>query len=208
MQVDALKAEPGVYTAAIRVGGVILKEIEFTILDNHAPVPARPFGNQILNAASAAPLNLDLLPYFTDPDVETLIYEVSFSRDGVVGGSVIGSILNLTPKAYGQTKVTVTALDARRAKCQATFTLLSRNTFLDLDVYPNPVSDYLYIRPATEVQTKAELYSRSGALVCSADEPAGPFSPIQLDVRSLAPGSYTLQVDFGGKQQTKTIVKY
>ncbi len=208
MQINALKAEPGTYSAAISVGGTVMERIHFTILENHAPQQVLRFEDQAVNAASAAPLNIDLLPYFTDADGETLSYEVSFSRDGVVGGSVIGSILNLTPKAYGQTKVTVTALDARRAKCQATFTLLSRNTFLDLDVYPNPVSDYLYIRPATEVQTKAELYSRSGALVCSADEPAGPFSPIQLDVRSLAPGSYTLQVDFGGKQQTKTIVKY
>ena len=35
--VDALKAEPGRYTAAIHIGGSVLKRIEFTILDNHIP---------------------------------------------------------------------------------------------------------------------------------------------------------------------------
>ena len=208
MQIEALKALPGDYTAAIRVGGTVLERIGFTILENHPPQTASRFGDQVVNAASAAPLNIDLLPYFTDPDGETLSYSVKFSSASVVSGYVDGSTLYITPEKYGQTTVTVTASDARSAACQASFSLISRNAYLDLDVYPNPVTDYLYVRPSTQVQTRAALYSRSGAKVREEEEDASPFSPVRIDVRGLAPGTYTLRVDYGGKQQTSNIVKY
>ena len=208
MQVNALEAEPGRYSATIRVGGSVLEVIEFTILDNHAPQIATPLENQVLNAASAAPLSIDLQPYFTDPDGEQLQYTVKFSPSGVASGAVAGNKLTISPQDYGQATVTVTAADARNAKCQASFDIIARNAFLDLDVYPNPVTDYLYVRPATEARTSVALYSRSGAKVRSAEAQAGPFDPIEIEVKGLAPGTYTLQVIFGGKQQTKNIVKY
>lgn len=209
MQVDALKAEPGRYTASIHIGGSVLKRIEFTILDNHAPVITTPFEDQILNAASAAPLSLDLRPYFGDPDGEVnLTYSVRFSSAGVADGSVAGSTLTLSPKGYGSTTVTVTACDARKASCDASFRLVARNAFLDLDIYPNPVTDFLYVRPGTETQVSASLYSHSGAKVYAGEAAAGPFNPLVIDVQELAPGTYTLRVDYGGKQQTKNIVKY
>ena len=175
---------------------------------NATPQTASRFENQVVNAASAAPLNIDLLPYFTDSDGETLSYSVKFSSTKVATGYVGGSILYINPEAYGQTTVTVTASDARGASCQAGFSLLARNAYLDLDVYPNPVTDYLYVRPSTQVQTRAALYSRSGAKVREEEENAGPFSPVRIDVRGLAPGTYTLRVDYGGKQHTSNIVKY
>ncbi len=209
MQIDALKAEPGQYSAAIRVGGTVMEVIEFTILENHAPQVAAPFEDQVLNAASAAPLNINLAPYFKDPDgEENLTYSVRFSTSGVAGGSVLGNILNLSPEGYGLTTVTVTACDARNAKCDASFTLIARNAFLDLDVYPNPATNYLYIRPASEARTRAALYSRSGAKVREEEAQAGVFNPLVIDVKDLAPGTYTLQVEYGGKQQTRNIVKY
>ena len=209
MQVDALKAEPGQYTASIMIGGSVLERIEFTILDNHAPVVATRLEDQVLNAASAAPLNFDLRPYFTDPDgEEDLTYSVRFSRAGVADGYVVGNILNLSPKDYGSTTVTITAYDARKATCDASFYLVARNAFLDLDVYPNPVTDRLYIRPGTDMQVAATLYSHSGTKVYAGEAAAGPFTPLVIDVEKFAPGTYTLQVNYGGKQQTKNIVKY
>jgi hypothetical protein len=208
MQVDALKANPGKYTAFIRVAGTVLETISFTILDNHAPQIVKHFEDQIVNAASAAPFSFDLRPYFTDPDGEELAYSVKFSAESVANGSVNGNILNINPLQYGQTSITVTASDARKATCQTAFTLLARNAYLDLDVYPNPVSNTLYVRPAEPAQTQATLYSRSGAQVLSAEMQAGPFTPLVLDVHELAPGTYTLQVEYGGKQQTQNIVKY
>ena len=70
------------------------------------------------------------------------------------------------------------------------------------------VTDRLNIRPGTDTQIAATLYSRSGAKVYAGEAAAGPFRPLVIDVRDLAPGTYTLQVQYGGRQQTKNIVKY
>ena len=75
-------------------------------------------------------------------------------------------------------------------------------------MFPNPVHDILTVRPGSDAPTTATLYSRSGARVLSQESQAGPFQPIRLDVRNLPAGNYSLQVDYGTKQQVTNIVKY
>ena len=208
LQIDALKAEPGTYKAHITVGGQTKQTIELTILENHAPRVAAKLEDQVLNAASTAPLNIDLTGCFTDPDGETPTYSVSFATAGVASGRLNGNTLILSPDNYGTTTVIVTAYDARQATCEAEFKVVARNAYQDLDVYPNPVSDNLYVRPGADARTHAVLYSRSGAKVAEATNNAGPFDPLVINVQELAPGTYTLQVEFDGKTQTKNIVKY
>lgn len=208
IRIEAPKARAGNYTGSLSVGSVASRKIQFTILENHAPVVTRTLEDQIVNAASSAFVTIDLAQYIQDPDGEEPVFEVSLSGDDILSVRISGSVLSLTPKGYGLADVTVTATDALKASCSTGFKLLARNTYQILDVYPNPVSDYLYIRPETEAATTAVLYSRSGARVLSSSAQAGPFRPMQIDVRSLAPGAYTLQVEFGGKQKTTNLVKY
>ena len=208
VHIDALQAQPGDYTASVLVGNAARYDFPFTILPNHAPRLVRQLENQIVNAASAASFSFDLDEYFTDPDGEQPVYSGTISDGDVVSGTLSGALLTLTPKSYGLAEVNITARDARGEACSASFKLLARNAYQELDVYPNPVSDYLFVRPATDCDTAVSLYNRAGAKVFSANAAAGPFMPYSIDVRGFAPGTYTLQVDFGGKQQILNIVKY
>ena len=122
--------------------------------------------------------------------------------------SAAKTTLTLNPAGYGQTEVTVTAYDARKASCTTSFLLLARNTYQALDVYPNPVRETLYVRPDSDYSITATLYSRSGAKLLSQDTKAGPFRPLQMDVRSLPAGTYTLMVDYGDIHEARNIVKY
>ncbi|MCR4860856.1 MAG: S8 family serine peptidase [Bacteroidales bacterium] len=207
LSLNALKADPGDYTATIRVGDAATKTIAFTILENHAPQLLSPIDAQVVNAASASLVSIDLNGHFQDPDGETLNYDVALSDGNIVTWRISNGVLSFTPEGYGQTEVTVTATDARKAACSADFPILARNAYQDLDIYPNPVSDYLYIRPADTAATSATLYSRSGAQVLSQNGEAGLFQPLRLDVRELSAGTYTLQVNYGGKVKTQNIVK-
>ena len=207
VRIKALDAEPGEYTGSLRVGGVTLHQFHFTILENHAPVVSVPFENQIVNAASAAPLNIELNEHFQDPDGETLTYSASLSNSQMASATLSGSHLTLSPSDYGQTDVTVTASDARGQKCTTRFSLLARNAYQEVDVYPNPATDFLRVRPAEDTEMHVTLYSRSGAVVFSESASAGPFNPILIELDGLAPGTYTLKVEYGGKQQVKNIVK-
>ena len=67
------------------------------------PDQALPVGR---NAAT-----VDMAPYFTDLDGDTLTYTVVSSDAGVVIASVSGSTVTLTPVSAGATTVAVTAMD-------------------------------------------------------------------------------------------------
>lgn len=208
LTIDALKAEPGKYTAILHVGSVARLDIPITILKNHAPVVVQAFDNLIVNAASASIATIDLSQHIEDPDGEQPTYKISLSGNDLMYARVSGTVLSLTPNGYGQAEVTVKATDARQASCKASFKLLARNTWQDLDVFPNPVSDVLNVRPGSDSSVQVALYNRSGACVISREAQAGPFQPLQLDVMSLPAGVYALKVTYGSKQQTMNIVKY
>ena len=200
LHIDALQAEPGDYTATIRVGTVAEKVFPFTILPNHAPELVSPLEDLVVNAASAAVVTLDLAGRFSDPDGETLALEVSLSGDNAVTTSLSDGKLTLTPDGYGLATVTVRALDARKAAASTSFRVLARNAYQDLDIFPNPATDWLYLRPATERAVSVELVSGAGATVYAATVTVGPFAPLAIDLRELPGGSYSLFV--GGQRFT------
>lgn len=195
LKINALQAEPGGYYATIRVGTVASQDVDFTILENHAPRVVAPIGDQIINAASDAALSFNLASCFEDPDGETLSYRVTVSGEEVVSPSVSGSTLILTPAGYGLAEMTVTARDARQERASMTFLLLGRNAYQDLDVYPNPVTDYLNVRPGTEKSLDVALYNLAGATVFTqSGATAGPFAPLAIDLRSQPGGTYALLI--------------
>lgn len=205
--IDALKAEPGSYTGTLHAGEIASHKISFTILENHAPVVVSTPEDLIINAASAGVTTLDIMACFKDPDGEDLVFSGNTSGDNVVSASLSEGKLSLTPSAYGQCDYSLTATDARGASCTLTFRVLARNIWQDLDVYPNPATDCLFIRPARDAAASAWLYSRAGALVQTASADAGPFQPLKLDLHDLDPGTYTLKTSIGGVEQTQTLVK-
>lgn len=201
LHINALQAEPGNYTATIRVGTVAERSYPFTILPNHVPALIQPFEDQIINAASSAVTTLSLDQHFNDYDEEELSYEISLTGDNVVQTSVSNGNLILAPAGYGLATLTVRALDARNTGATAQFRVLARNVYQDMDIYPNPASDWLYVRPASDRTVSVELFNRVGATVYSAASvKIGPFEPLSVDLRDLPGGTYSLFV--GGARFT------
>ena len=58
-------------------------------------------------------MSVDIAPFFTDPDGDTLTYSAMSSNPGVASADVSGSILTLTPVAAGTATITLTARDPR-----------------------------------------------------------------------------------------------
>jgi len=199
LHINALLAEPGDYTATVKVGSVAKRSYPFTILPNHVPELIQPFEDQIINAASSALTTLSLAHHFSDYDEEELNYEISLSGDNVVRTSVSNGKLTLTPAGYGLATLTVRALDGRKTEASAQFRVLARNVYQDMDIFPNPASDWLNIRPASERTVSVELVNLAGATVYSIDSVTiGPFDPLVIDLRGLPGGTYSLFV--GGER--------
>ena len=196
LNIQALKANPGQYTATIRVGKVAEHVIPLTILPNNAPQLTRAIENTVVNAASAALMTLKLDDYFTDADGELLDYAVAVSGDPITTYTLSGDTLTLSAEGYGLETFSIQASDARKASCNATFQILGRNDYQDMDVFPNPVVSTLHVRPATERTATVELVNSAGAVVYSSTSvKMGPFSPLEIDMREMAGGTYTLFVN-------------
>ena len=196
VSIDALRAEPGDYSFTVRAGSGTARTFPFTILPNHAPRPVLAPEDRILNAASAAVSTVDLSGCFEDPDGETPVLKILLSGDDILSATLSGTTLTLTPKGYGLATVTLEASDARGASCTASFRVLARNDYRDLDIYPNPVTDWLHVRPGRDRTLSVQLYNRLGACVYEREgAAAGPFAPLDIDMRALPGGSYTLSVN-------------
>ncbi len=197
LTLDALKAEPGDYTVILRAGDKIEKVYPFTILPNHAPELTRPLESIVVNANSAAAFSVDLDQYFQDPDGETPTYTVSVSGDPVVTANMNGDhLLTINPEGYGLATISIQASDARRAKGTATFQVLGRDAYRPLDIYPNPVSTWLHVRPGENGLIEVRLVNALGACVYESGSVAvGPFSPLDIDMQGLPGGIYSLSVN-------------
>ena len=196
LTLDALKAEPGDYTVTIHAGDRIKKTYPLTILPNHAPELTRSLDNFIINANSAAAFSLDLDQYFQDSDGEMPTYTVSYSGDPIITTKLDGTLLTINPEGYGLATVSIQASDARRAKGTATFQVLGRDAYRPLDIYPNPVSTWLHVRPGKNGLIEVRLVNALGACVYeSGSVAAGPFSPLDIDMQGLPGGIYSLSVN-------------
>lgn len=204
LHIDALLAEPGDYTVTFSVGTIATKSYPFTILPNHAPQLLGTPDDMVVNAATAASTTLDMSRFFTDPDGEALVYQLKLDGDPIVTSSLSGSQLTLSTSGYGMANVTLTALDGRKASASTTFYILARNTFQDVDVFPNPVVDKLNVRPGSDRTVSVELVNAAGATVYAEESvQVGPFKPLTIDMSAMPGGVYALIVN----GQRFTVVK-
>ena len=85
-----------------------------TNIEPHTNSPPQPT-NQLLGRQDleidGSNRTIDLNPYFTDPDSDTLTYTAVPSDTAKATTSVSGSTLTISPKETGVTTVTVTASD-------------------------------------------------------------------------------------------------
>ena len=152
-------------------------------------------------------VEFDLSQYFYDEDGEQLKYTASSSAANVVHPYLEGNRLLLTSLGYGMVDVTVTGTDAAGKSCSSTFKALVRDDSRPVDVYPNPVSDNLFVRPGGAQSLDIEIINKAGAAVYSKTVTATPFEPCSLDVSNLSGGSYTVHITGSNLDVKYSIVK-
>lgn len=211
--IDALQVKDGmVYT-----GNVIVSDgmdeakttIKYTVEENRAPVVSTSIPNLLLSSLKEN-TTMDLSKYFTDPDGETLSFETTATVANIVtlAPTVRDNSLSVSAKSYGTTLVKVIAIDARGKSATASFTIVVRDGSREIDLYPNPVSDYLYIRTPSEQTADIKILTGSGAAVYSAQGQAiDPFNPLMVDMTAVSSGEYYVQVKTASSVKSYPIVK-
>ena len=122
---------------------------------------------------------------------------VSVSGDPVAEAELTAdNKLAVKAGGFGHAVVTISATDARKAACDVELHILGRDASRTLDIYPNPVEDWLHVRPGTMQLLTVTLYDRRGNEVYESENvTAGPFQPVDIDMKGLPAGTYTLHVN-------------
>ena len=199
LRLDALKAEPGTYSYTIRVGAEASRTFPLVILPNHAPESTKELGDILLDASADGFLTREwaLDQYFQDPDGETPVYSATVSGDPIATVKLTDdNKLTVRAGGFGHAVVNIAAYDARKAACSVALHIVGRDPSRKLDIYPNPVEDWLHVRPDTEQQLTVRLYDKRGNKVFESETvTAGPFQPVDIDMKGMTAGSYTLHVN-------------
>lgn len=182
-------------------------EFTYRVMENHAPALSEPAGDRLV-CPPLNPLAIHLSPCFTDEDGDSLKYTASVSPSALAEARVNGEYLTLIPLQFGNAVVTVTASDPMNAKVRASFNLVIRGRQTDFDFYPNPVSDFLYLRTGPdEEEISVRILSVSGAVLYESAARCSVFKPLSIDMRDFVPGRYALSVKVGDVTYNEYVVK-
>ena len=203
-------ADTGSYSAEITVsdsyGATAHESVEYRISENNAPQVISE-AEDIMMTAVREEMSIDLTGLISDPDGENLSWSITNTNPATIHATISTNTLYLTALGFGNADIAVTGTDARGEKCQISFSVVVKNPDQPLEVYPNPVSDYLNIRTMDEASTRIVIFSSTGSVKYDTTSRVGAFSPAVIDMRGYAPGRYTVRVSFGGNEYTRTVVK-
>lgn len=207
---------PAAFSASLVVtddiGGKNSSKFSYSILENLAPELTAELP-KILLAKKDDSATVDLDAIFSDADGEPLNYRIAGFEAEVVSAEVVdGHILKVVAAGSGiaTTEVRVTAYDALGANVRADIPCIVRPegetvSFLEGRV----VSDKLTVLTGTEpAWISVRLISASGTVVFRTSGTFSAFDPLELDLKALSAGVYTLIItDKAGKETKYPIVK-
>lgn len=210
VQIVAVKAATGTYNSRIvvtdRYGLSATMNYSYTVLENHKPEKLSELPDQIFSKRGDV-VTLAEADYFRDEDGENLSYSITNDDENVANVNYSNGKFYITALNLGIANITVKATDIREESVSGSFRILVRDGSDPVDIYPNPVSDYLYVRTSEDAKAELSLYNALGAKVYDESLVITPFSPARIDVTSLPVGVYKVQVLYGDTLVEKVVVK-
>ena len=211
IEVNGAKAPAGTYKAVITakdaLGMSASATFTYTILENHAPQQVKPYEDIFLTKVGES-FSLNLDEYVSDEDGEDLNYTITSENKDLLYFAKNGNNLKATSIAVGTTSVTITGTDGLGKSVTGKFNVVVRAEGVEVEAYPNPVIDNLFIRTGKEkAKTSVKIYSQTGSEVYSAEGESSVFEPMTVNLAKLAPGRYKLSVLYNGKEHNKQIIK-
>lgn len=212
VEISGVKSTPGehkyVITLTDQYDLPTVLEVPYVVKVNHVPAVSSEIGSLAVNGIKGK-TEIDVNEWFTDEDNESLFAVVTVADRSIVSTVVDGGKVTFTGRKVGRTQVTLTAADAKGESAAQSFTLVVRDASAAMDVYPNPATDYVNVRPGVSaLDAEVVIYNAAGSEVSHVSATLGINSPLKLDVKSLAPGRYTVEIRTDGKVYgTSTFVK-
>lgn len=189
-------------------GGSVYHEFSYIVLKNNAPELMGQVDNFVMIGLSDKK-TIDVSNLFSDPDGEELNITAKVSPTNGAKVDLKDGKLVITPGEYGPYEITLTATDALKARKLHMFWFLVKEKDTPIDMYPNPVKDYLYVRCGMEKEAvHMVMVNAAGSVVMDTNVACSLFEPAKLDMRGFAPGAYSVTATRpDGSSLTSNIVK-
>lgn len=204
------QVSPGKYNLELLLEdeyGAFAKEIvRFQVFENQPPAIVDNLNDLPIDGLSKE-ISFSIPDHFVDPDGELLRFTVENSAPHVVNVNENGGQLYIVSLAYGLARVTVTATDAMGLSVSQQFSVLVRDGSQEIDIYPNPVKDVVWIRTAENQNSVVTIYNSAGVKVFENEGNISPFAPLKVDMSSFSAGVYSVTIAYSGKNIYKQIVK-
>lgn len=195
-----------VFTATDEYGAKATYKMQFSVLDNEAPVILKEI-EDILLSAKGKEMSIDMTEYVTDPDGEQLKYEVTVSNNKVVHLTPREDRMYVTALSYGLVDVEIAASDVRGEKAVFNFKVLVKDPSDPVSVYPNPVVDFVNVGTLDLAETVVTIVNSTGKVMYEGTSEVSGLEPARIDMSGYAPGTYSVNVAFGGNEYKRTVVK-
>ena len=196
-------------SASDKKGG--LAETSFLVVGHHAPQLRLALADQLVRLSEVMAINL--FPYFQELDEEAIRFNVVVD-EVALKATLTGSVLELQGLAIGESTVTVEAMDSNGAKFTTSFMvnvvepLSVKQSGPDrIKVYPNPFTDRLMIEAKTDGNHIITIYDQQGRLLLKEQTGISAGKVYALEVSSLQPGNYILQISTTDTHRVYKIVK-
>ena len=156
---------------------------------------------------------IDLDTIFSDEDGESLDYRIAGTQQGLVSAEIIDDhtlVITSVTSGLALTEVRVTAYDNMGASARADISCIVRPEGESISLLEGRVvSDKLTILTGSQPEKiKVRLVSSTGTVVYSSEGEYSAFNPMEINLKHLAPGVYTLIItDASGKESKYPIVK-
>lgn len=85
--------------------------------------------------------------------------------------------------------------------------ILVRDDSQIVDIYPNPVTDFVWLRTGEDQNALVTIYSNSGAKVFESKMDISPFEPAKIDMSSFSGGVYNVHIKYDEKEIKKQVIK-
>ncbi len=208
LHIDASAAAPGYYFIIIKVddGKITSRfELRYTIFANFPVKKLLPGISDIISSADT-PYILDTRNCFSDADGDPIRYAVTCSNPDIQA-IVSDGILSIQGSSFAIGEITLSADDGFSEPVSYTFRVRIQDDESGICVSSTVVSDQFLLSCGEPGQAKVSIYSKTGRKVYSDIVYQAPFSPCSINVSGLAPGVYTVIVQFGKGSRKLNIVK-
>ena len=208
--ITGTKTESGAHNIVLtledKYGAFDSQTINYEVLTNKDPEIVSQIGNLSFGAIGQQK-SFDISSYFTDQDNELLRYAFTNTAPNVVNVNENNGTLYVVSLSYGLSQVTITATDAMGKSATQQFSILVRDDNQIVDIYPNPVADFVWLRTGEDQQALVTIYSNSGAKVFESKMDISPFEPAKIDMSSFSGGVYNVRIKYDEKEIKKQVIK-